>query len=65
METHFLCLMTYSYWKKILNKKMPLCFSKETATVLRDEGHPYRTRKEAFRQNTMQRMAEVCREYYK
>ena len=35
------------------------------ADILRDDGHPYWTWKEAFRQLTMQRMAEVYWEYYK
>ena len=39
--------------------------NKENAAVLRDEDHPYWKWKEAFRQKTMQRMAETYRKYYK
>lgn len=36
----------------------------ENATVFRDENHPYWKWKEAFRRLTLQRMADVYREYY-
>ena len=39
--------------------------NREQAEVFRREDHPYWRWKEAFRQITMQRMAEIYREYYK